>query len=321
MIHQGALGDFILTLPAVIQLRKYYQPIDVLGHSQMGKLAAALNLVDSWFSANTREFASLYSDQADSKIVARLNKYEKIILFTISNQLDQSIRSVTAGDICQMPPKPPVHQRTHVSRFVLENVCYCGLITATDAEFDKIQLREYGVAKRDRHKILLHPGAGSIRKRWPLDNFLRLASELNSAGLKTEFVLGPAEEALGESLRNPGLTVHVLEDLLGLLDLLNTGGGYIGNDSGATHLAAFCGLPTTVIFGPADPGRWTPVGRAVEVVRPALDCRPCFEIEEDNCDAQNCLVDISPEMVMNAFLRVYSRYGMTNGDWRLTNMR
>ena len=125
IIHQGALGDFILIFPAVIQLRQYYEPIDVFCHSQMGKLAGVLNLVDNWFPAEASSFSSLYSDQADPKIKSLLNRYEKIILFTISNQLEQAIRSVTTSFICQMPPKPPVHQSTHVSRFILENIRYC----------------------------------------------------------------------------------------------------------------------------------------------------------------------------------------------------
>ena len=39
IIHQGALGDFILTFPAIIRLQKYYGGIDVLCQSGLGKLA------------------------------------------------------------------------------------------------------------------------------------------------------------------------------------------------------------------------------------------------------------------------------------------
>jgi heptosyltransferase-2 len=100
--------------------------------------------------------------------------------------------------------------------------------------------------------------------------------------------------------------VTVLDDLLDLLDLFNAAGGYIGNDSGASHLAAYSGLPTVVIFGPADPRRWAPVGRAVHIVQPELQCRPCFETEQSNCEDPWCLAATRPQKVLEAFYRVYS---------------
>ena len=274
----------------------------------MGKLAGALNLAQKWFPAEASSFASLFSDHVEPGIEALLKGYEAILLFTLSDRLEQSIRSVTANLRCRLAPKPPVHQRTHVSQFILDGIFKCGLISEAEAKLEDIPMPTHDSRGRIRNKILLHPGAGSIRKRWPLANFLQLSSKLKSDGLKTVFVLGPAEEALGESLRNSDHTVHILDDLLELLDLLNTAGGYIGNDSGASHLAAYSGLPTTVIFGPADPKRWKPVGQAVAAVRPALDCEPCFETDENNCEDQKCLEDISLQAVMVAFYRVYSRF-------------
>ncbi len=308
LIHQGALGDFILTFPAIIRLKPNFQQIDLVGHNQLGKLAVALNLAEKWFPVDASVFASLFSEQVDPRIETLLKRYKRIILFTLSDRLDQSIRRFMANQCCRLLPKPPVHQRIHVSQFILNGICDCGLISAAEAKLEDLQppVGDYG--GRTRNKILLHPGAGSIRKRWPLANFLQIATELNRAGYQPEFILGPAEEGLTEKLHHSGRIVHVLDDLQDLLVFFNSAGGYIGNDSGASHLAAYTGLPTTVIFGPADPERWKPVGHAVEVVRPSLDCVPCFETEEHNCEDQQCLEDISLQAVMDAFHRVYFRY-------------
>ena len=202
IIHQGALGDFILTFPAILRLRQYFKPIDVLCQNQQGKLAGALNLAENWFPAEAASFASLFSDHADPKIKAFLKQYEKIVLFTQSDQLEQSIRSVSGNLGCRLPPKPPVHQRIHVGQFVLENIFKCGLITKADARLDDIQPPICGSRKRNCQKILLHPGAGSIRKRWPVSNFLQVAAALKADGLKPEFVLGPAEESLAHELQS-----------------------------------------------------------------------------------------------------------------------
>jgi heptosyltransferase-3 len=305
IIHQGALGDFILTFPAISRLRKYFKPIDVLCQNQLGKLAGTLGLAENWFPTEAAYFASLFSDQIDPKMEAILKQYETIILFTLSDDLEQSIKRITANLSCRLPPKPPAHHSIHVAEFVLEHFFNCGLITQAEAKLDDIPFPVTADHRRNPTKILLHPGAGSIRKRWPVSNFLRVAAALQADGLKPEFVLGPAEESLAQELQHPDRTVHVLDDLPRLSALLKSAAGYIGNDSGASHLAAYLGLPTTVIFGPADPKRWSPVGRAVKIVRPPLGCRPCFETEPANCEDPQCLAGTSPQKVLEAFYSVY----------------
>ena len=306
IIHQGALGDFILIFPAIIRLKQYYEVIDVLCQSGIGKLAKALGLVDKWYPLEAAYVASLFTNRIDSKIKTLLSPYADIILFTLSDQLEGTIRRLTAVPTCHIPPRPPGYVRIHLTKFVLENLLNCRLIKKADAGVEDFPRS----ARRSRPgypaRILLHPGAGSLRKRWPIKNFLEIEALLKDAGLEPQFILGPAEEDLVDTLPGANRTVHLLTDLIELAALLNSAGGYIGNDSGASHLAAFLGVPSAVIFGPADPKRWKPVGRAVEIVRPELACRPCFETETTNCDGSECLHKSSPEKVIKAFYRVYS---------------
>ena len=51
------------------------------------------------------------------------------------------------------------------------------------------------------------------------------------------------------------------------LDALTGAGGYVGHDSGPTHLAAMIGLPTLALFGPTDPAIWSPLGPRVQCLR------------------------------------------------------
>ncbi len=306
IIHQGALGDFILTFPAITRLKRYFLHIDVLCQGQLGKLAASLGLVRNGYPAEAAYVASLFSDRIDPQIKTLLRPYAHIILFTFSDQLEAAVKQVSAAPCCRIAPRPPVHERIHVAEFILKNLVNCSLIDKKESGLE-IMRPPGAEPSADLRKILLHPGAGSLRKRWPLSSFLDVAAGLKADGLRPEFILGPAEEDLVDKLRRPALTVHVLDDLLNLTALLKSAGGYIGNDAGASHLAAFLGLPSAVIFGPADPERWKPLGCAVEVVRPALGCRPCFETEEVNCPDPGCLNGIQPEMVTDAFYRVYKK--------------
>jgi ADP-heptose:LPS heptosyltransferase len=157
----------------------------------------------------------------------------------------------------------------------------------------------------DTSKIIIHPGSGSIRKRWPLTNFLDLTDGLEKRGLQPRFVCGPAEPDLIEEIRNQDRQIHTFSELTDLVDWFESAGGYIGNDSGISHLAAFVGLPSVVIFGPSDPLRWKPLGSRVRIVRPELDCQPCFEIEPDNCAQPACLTDATLESVLTAFDQVF----------------
>ena len=306
IIHQGALGDFVLTFPAIIRLQKYYDHIDVLCQSGLGKLANFLGLIENWYPLEAAYVATLFTDNVDPKIKTLLRSYAKVILFSFSSELENTIRQITSKPGCRIPPKPPPHVRLHLTDLVLKNLLDCQLIKKTDAVLADIPLPRTGIKTKHIKKILIHPGAGSIRKRWSISNFLEVEGMLKSDGLNPEFILGPAEECLSETLLEPGWTVHFLTDLSDLATLLKSAGGYIGNDSGASHLAAFLGLPTCVIFGPTDPARWTPVGRAVETLRPELECRPCFETETENCKDPNCLEKTTPQAVIRAFYRVYS---------------
>ena len=121
---------------------------------------------------------------------------------------------------------------------------------------------------------------------------------------KPEYILGPAETFLTvqlQSKQNSNRKVHEVYHLGELVELLQASGGFIGNDSGVSHLAAFLGLPTVVIFGPSDPLRWKPIGPAVRTLRPTLDCTPCFETNPTSCKQTKCLSRTSPEEVIHAF--------------------
>ena len=87
IVHQGALGDFVLTFPAIIRLQECFARIDVLCQSRLGRLAKALGIVENWYPLEAAYVASLFTDQIDPKIKAVLKPYADIVLFTLSDQL------------------------------------------------------------------------------------------------------------------------------------------------------------------------------------------------------------------------------------------
>jgi len=61
---------------------------------------------------------------------------------------------------------------------------------------------------------------------------------------------------------------------------------FIGLDSGLSHLSAYSGVPTVVIYGPSDPVIWKPIGEKVYQLSLELECSPCFP---HVCDTRECL--------------------------------
>ena len=309
MIHQGALGDVILTFPAILALHQKFDRIDLLCQDQIGKLAVKLGLIDEGYPLEAAYFATLFSDPVDNKIKDLISSYTRILAFSFSSDLENTITQISDRPCLRIPPRPPARNTIHVAEFLIQNLRDGGLIEATDsnAGVGKSQLKFIRSADRSLHssKIIIHPGAGSIRKRWPLDRFLNLAQVLENKGWQPQFVCGPAEPDLITEIQNQNRPLHTFNELTDLVDWFETAGGFIGNDSGISHLAAFLGIACVVIFGPADPERWKPIGPRVQVVRSELDCSPCFEIEAHNCAQPACLTDATLEAVVDAFDQVY----------------
>ncbi len=312
IIHPGALGDFILTFPAIGLLQASVGRIDVLCQGRLGKLAQSLGLAQNAYPLEAARFASLFSHHTDARTAALLKTYSDIVLFSRSPTLEQSVNHLRSRSVCRIAPKPPADVRIHLTQFVLEKLNGCGWFDGCKIGATEIQVPERHGRPKNPATILLHPGAGSVRKRWPLSNFLDVAARLAAEGRGPEFILGPAEADLVPVLQQANQPLYALEDLQELAALLSSAGGYIGNDSGASHLAAFLGLPAVVIFGPADPVRWAPVGRRVKIVRPSLQCHPCFETQTANCDHPECLERTTPQQVVEAF------YTLENGETRGT---
>ena len=117
----------------------------------------------------------------------------------------------------------------------------------------------------DTRVVLLFPGSGSRHKNWPAENFAALASAL-APPLRALVVLGPAEGAIEPLFVARGIAGLRDQPLGTIAGLARLAAGFVGNDSGVSHLAAAAGAPGVSIFGPTDPDRWRPLGR-VRVVR------------------------------------------------------
>ena len=308
IIHHGALGDVVSTFPALLRLKELYGSIAIICQSSIGQLAREFHIVDKWFPLEAAAFATLYSGHIDPIAKNILLSYRKIILFSRSRPLEKTLYSISENEVYRIQPRPDLGQKIHVTQHILSNLVRYRLLEESDKDTRiTLSLSIYSDRRNpqyDPSKIIIHPGSGSRKKCWPISNFVKVASSIDANGKQPNFILGPAESGLYEILlqsKRLNANVHKIEKLTELAGLLKTGGGYIGNDSGVSHLAAFLGLPTVAVFGPSDPKTWKPMGRAVKVVRSDLECSPCFETETVGCEEIECVNRITPEDVLAAF--------------------
>ena len=140
--------------------------------------------------------------------------------------------------------------------------------------------------------VMLQPGARYWFKAWPEDRFVELADRLARDCDCRMLIGGDRQDAeLAERIfRRTRATCAVVAGRATLLQfaaLLKRCALFVGNDSGAMHIAAAMGTPLVALFGPSNPGEWGPRGGQAEVIYKGLDCRVCFHPTcrrgEDNC--------------------------------------
>ena len=147
-------------------------------------------------------------------------------------------------------------------------------------------------------RVGLHLGAKNHLRRWPVENFVRLARTLGRlAGDFTPVLTGSAgERALGARFEKLGPKA---ENLLGATDLAELSRVLAGldllvaADTGVLHLAAALKTPTLALFfGPAYGPETGPYGPGHLVYQAEAPCGPCLE---GLCRRRQCLALPDPD--------------------------
>lgn len=111
--------------------------------------------------------------------------------------------------------------------------------------------------------VVLHPGAGSPARRWPVDRYAAVAAVLRERGTRV-VVTGGADEGdlvarLAEQTGLPDTDVFAGGIPFDRLSALVAGArAVVSGDTGIAHLAVAHATPTVTLFGPVPPSRWGP---------------------------------------------------------------
>src|SRR5437879_9237428 len=142
-------------------------------------------------------------------------------------------------------------------------------------------LRNSGV-RQGVLRIAIAAGASyGSAKCWPASRFAEVANRLQAEADADVLLFGTAAEAsvsaaISAEMRRPPIDLTGKTAIADLPALLWQCHLFLGNDSGAMHVAAAVGLPVVAVFGPTDPEGTAPVTRRCSIVQQKPYCSPCF---------------------------------------------
>jgi ADP-heptose:LPS heptosyltransferase len=284
IIHQGAIGDLVLSLPALQTIKNSFpgRAIEMLGYPDILSLVGG-DFAHTIRSADWAPASTLYGDYENisAQVQQYLAGFERLFIFSAQ------VKSAFIKNVQRCHPQA-IHIRTfpdtarHVVDYQLGQLAALGFAPAESVP-------QLSVSSDERRRaddflrsndfdaalgplIAVHAGSGGRHKCWPSALFCAVMRGLHEER-RAAFLLveGPAEEkTVGEMTAAlsalPCLPLHNL-DLPLVAALLSRSTLFIGNDSGITHMAAAVGIPTVAVFGPTDPAVWGPRGKSVCIVR------------------------------------------------------
>lgn len=270
VIRGGALGDFLLTLPVLRALHDASGHLEMLGYPSFVELAREGGMVHAERSIEYGPMAGFFARGAvqDPALRDYFASFDVVLsyLYDPDGIFAANLQAAGARSIVPGPHKPA--GQTHAIDELSAPLRELGVeLPARDVRL------HLPATVAQKSVIALHPGSGSRTKNWAASNWHELAEKILATypQIRLAVIGGEADRAELESLADlrGNNRVEFWENLpLSLLARKLGGvGGYLGHDTGISHLAAVLGVPSLLLFGPTDPAVWAPPHGCVRVLR------------------------------------------------------
>lgn len=277
VIRGGAIGDFILTLPALRLLRETIAGchLEVIGYPAIAELARTAGLADSIRSLEHRTMAPLFAKTApiDEALAEHLRSFNLVVsfLYDPDGHFRASMERVGVKTLIECSPLVNP-DGPHASKQIAQGLEKLAMFL----EDDHLHRAHFQRPPTNQRRIAIHVGSGSEKKNWPLDRWLQVAEAFPTD--EVIFITGEAEQARG--IQPTGRPIWHALPLTELATRLGACTAFLGHDSGISHLAAACGVPSLLLFGPTDPAIWAPPQPWVQFLRNPTHELPALSVEE-----------------------------------------
>jgi len=289
VLRANAIGDYLVSLPAIEALRSAYPAAELvlLGADwHAGFLAGRPGPVDRCVSVPPTAGVRDDRPPAPAAEVERFFARMRAERFDLAVQLHGGGRHsnvfvcrlgarVTAGS--RAPDAPPLDRSVPYARHQHEIHRFlevANLVGARPVTLEpRLQVTPADRAEAaavlhgdDQPLVVLHPGANDPRRRWPVERLAVVGSELARKGARLAVVGTASERPLVDRLLG-GLDGDAADlagrlGLGGLAGLLEQATLLVGNDSGPRHLAAAVGTATVAVYWGVHLDSYGPLSRA-----------------------------------------------------------
>ena len=253
VLHPGALGDVLLSLPALRALRAGGDAVILAAQPRIGALLVALDVADRAVSFDTLGVDTLFTDApliAEAPLARHLAGATRVVSWFGARdaQFARRLRALAPGVMIAPAATPATPVWEHLLRTVggaADRTPVAPSRALVDA--GRHLLLDAGWDGR-RRVVVVHPGAGGESKRWAAEGFAAVVDALEASVVVHE---GPADAgAVGAFLRQVRRPVSRMTDppLPALAGALAIADAYVGNDSGVSHLAAAVGTRSVILF-------------------------------------------------------------------------
>ncbi len=327
------VGDAIMALPAIRAVRQRYPDaqISIVARPYVADIYRDQQVCDELIPYDSKGEHHGWSGR--EKLIAALHAKKFDVALLLQNAFDaawlawraripqrigyaRDARSLLLTNSIAVP-KPgeiPPHEKFYYLELLrragwldqLADVPHIALRVPDAARQRALQTLTEAGARPYAVRIAVGAGASyGSAKCWPPGRFSTSLNALTSKHDADVILFGtPAEagvsSAITADLARPPIDLTGKTSIADLPALLSQCHLFLGNDSGAMHVAAAVGLPIVAIFGPTDPDGTAPVTPRATIVQQKPYCSPCFL---RRCPTDHrCMTAVTPAMVESALL-------------------
>jgi ADP-heptose:LPS heptosyltransferase len=329
IVKIGAIGDIIMALPVICEIRKQYPDahitwvcgnvvanllrevpgIDTVVNVDEGKIFAKNKLVA------LREILAFQLKMAFTKFDIVLS-YHPDARYKIFSSLVKSPRKLRLRRDGDRPTLIPARSRSfeHVRLFLQHDDNYTGDISFPQDSINEANLSAIKVLfdYAARPFVILAPGGAKNSlseqelRRWPIENYVEVAKYLQSKGIQVVVTGIKSDEWVLSSFAGVDIINMVGKlSIVELIALMKQSKMVLTHDSGPYHLAVFAQQCHVIgLFGPTNPAEFT-YGKKFDKINilwegPNIFCSPCYfgKFFSTQCKNNICMQMITPEQVI-----------------------
>ncbi|MEQ1853967.1 MAG: glycosyltransferase family 9 protein, partial [Chthoniobacteraceae bacterium] len=269
VIRGGAIGDFVLTLPAIRMLRQTlpHCHLEILGYRHIAELALhggpepdktyadAVRSIEygplAAFFARRRNLAPDLCEYFASfqQVVSWLFDPDGIFAANLERAGVRNFLGVYEKITDQDHASVQLARGLEKMAIFLDDTTARLIPDADRRESADTWLGEHAAKNDGRPLITIHVGSGSEKKNWPAENWRRVAERFAASGNRLLLIGGEADhfvlDSLARSLSAHAPIVARNLPLSTLAAVLARSTRHFGHDTGISHIAAATGAPST----------------------------------------------------------------------------